>query len=65
MKSSKKKEAELNSTPHATQDEKQDALTRLTQAKETALNDINQAQTNQNVDTALTSGIQNIQKYTS
>ncbi|UXS15174.1 SasC/FmtB family protein [Staphylococcus epidermidis] len=55
------KEAELNSTPHATQDEKQDALTRLTQAKETALNDINQAQTNQNVDTALTSGIQNIQ----
>ncbi|MEJ7243062.1 DUF1542 domain-containing protein, partial [Staphylococcus caprae] len=33
----------------------------LTQAKETALNDINQAQTNQNVDTALTSGIQNIQ----
>ena len=30
------------------QDEKQDALTRLTQAKET-LNDINQAQTNQNV----------------
>lgn len=55
------KEAELNSTPHATQDEKQDALTRLTQAKENALNDINQAQTNQNVDTALTSGIQNIQ----
>ncbi|MCG2111252.1 DUF1542 domain-containing protein [Staphylococcus epidermidis] len=55
------KEAELNSTPHATQDEKQDALTRLTQAKESTLNDINQAQTNQNVDTALTNGIQNIQ----
>ncbi len=55
------KEAELNSTPHATQDEKQDALTRLTQIKESTLNDINQAQTNQNVDTALTNGIQNIQ----
>ncbi|WP_142556315.1 SasC/FmtB family protein [Staphylococcus epidermidis] len=55
------KEAELNSTPHATQDEKQDALTRLTQVKESTLNDINQAQTNQNVDTALTNGIQNIQ----
>lgn len=55
------KEAELNSTPHATQDEKQDALTRLTQVKESILNDINQAQTNQNVDTALTNGIQNIQ----
>lgn len=55
------KEAELNSTPHATHDEKQDALTRLTQVKESILNDINQAQTNQNVDTALTNGIQNIQ----
>ena len=51
------KEAELNSTPHATQDEKQDALTRLTQVKESTLNDINQAQINAE---HTTQGVKNI-----
>lgn len=51
------KEAELNSTPHAIQDEKQDALTRLTQVKESTLNDINQAQINAE---HTTQGVKNI-----
>ncbi|MCC3754475.1 SasC/FmtB family protein [Staphylococcus capitis] len=57
----KTKQDQINQTPNATQEEKNEALTRLTQAKEAALQAINNSQSNDNVDQAQTNGIQSLE----
>lgn len=56
----KEKETQINQTPDATQDEKNEALTRLNEAKTNALNSVNQAQSNDDVSNAKTTGIESI-----
>lgn len=56
----KTKQDQINQTPNATQEEKNEALTRLTQAKNTALQAIDNSQSNDNVDQAQTNGIQSL-----
>ena len=56
----KTKQDQINQTPNATQEEKNEALTRLTQAKDAVLQTISNSQSNDNVDQAQTNGIQTL-----
>ncbi|MHA6806911.1 SasC/FmtB family protein [Staphylococcus capitis subsp. urealyticus] len=56
----KTKQDQINQTPNATQEEKNEALTKLTQAKDAVLQTISNSQSNDNVDQAQTNGIQTL-----
>lgn len=60
MRNLKQKQDQINQTPNATQEEKNEALTKLTQAKDAVLQTISNSQSNDNVDQAQTNGIQTL-----
>lgn len=57
----KTKEAQINATPDATDDEKNDAINKLTQAKNQALENVNQAQSDRGVEDAQNNGVQSLE----